>query len=390
MSYAEKQELTELLGELPEDKQARVVQIVAERHAEMGGAEDDLIEINIEELDSVTLWKLDRYVRSCLKPKKKKPTQADMLLEAQRLEAEAERELMQVEASLGRRRRPAPSCRSSAGATGGADGGLAAAATRLERATRTATHDSAAAAARTPRGGGGGAGPPWRRRRRRRAEWRRAGGGFQRPRRRRRGSQNASKAPVTVQNQAGWANLADKTAAAKEGGEAGAAGGAAAIPDALWNDRAMAQRKSEREKGGRRRAARAAAEAKETAALAEEQRKRRDRGAGRRPRRAEEEAEAAKARRRGERRRARGSTPRRRWTWRAAQAMKVRGYDARRRSFVGHLRLDFSETRRRANERGAPLEASVLTSAEATGSRRAMTKTKKNEIETASGTIVDV
>ena len=34
MSYAEKQELTELLGELPEDKQARVVQIVAERHAE--------------------------------------------------------------------------------------------------------------------------------------------------------------------------------------------------------------------------------------------------------------------------------------------------------------------------------------------------------------------
>ena len=101
MSYAEKQELTELLGELPEDKQARVVQIVAERHAEMGGAEDDLIEINIEELDSVTLWKLDRYVRSCLKPKKKKPTQADMLLEAQRLEAEAERELMQVEASLG-------------------------------------------------------------------------------------------------------------------------------------------------------------------------------------------------------------------------------------------------------------------------------------------------
>ena len=62
------------LGELPEDKQARVVQIVAERHAELGGNEDDLIEINIEELDAVTLWKLDRYVRSCLKPKKKKQT----------------------------------------------------------------------------------------------------------------------------------------------------------------------------------------------------------------------------------------------------------------------------------------------------------------------------
>ena len=101
MTYKEKQDLTELLGELPEDKQARVVQIVAERHAELGGNEDDLIEINIEELDSVTLWKLDRYVRSCLKPKKKKQTQEEMLLEAQRMEQEAERELMQVEASLG-------------------------------------------------------------------------------------------------------------------------------------------------------------------------------------------------------------------------------------------------------------------------------------------------
>ena len=104
-----------------------------------------------------------------------------------------------------------------------------------------------------------------------------------------------------MQNQAGWANLADKPA-----GDAPATGEAppVAIPDSLWSDfEAMAQQKSDREK--EREAAEAAekeaAAAKEAAALAEEQRKREA---------AAEAAEAASAPRR--RRRRRRSAPSRR------------------------------------------------------------------------------
>ena len=38
-----------------------------------------------EELDCVTLWMLDRYVRSCLKPKEHKMAQQDMMLDAMQL-----------------------------------------------------------------------------------------------------------------------------------------------------------------------------------------------------------------------------------------------------------------------------------------------------------------
>ena len=308
MTYREKQELTELLGELPEDKQARVVEIVAERHAELGGNADDLIEINIEELDSVTLWKLDRFVRSCLKPKKKKQTQEELLLEAQRAEQEAERELMQVEASLGVGAAPAPSAKtpSVSAPAKGADGDATSSSSdsgSSDSDSDSDSYDSAEGGGSNPKGGpaaaNGGAAA---------AAGAAAPGGaaaveVSSSRPAEEGvalKQNASKAPVTVQNQAGWANLADKTAAApKEGAEA-AQGAAAAIPDALWSDfEAMAQRKTEREKEREAEdaAARAAAEAKEAAALADEQRKR-DAVAEKEAaaRRAEEEAEAAKKR----------------------------------------------------------------------------------------------
>ena len=257
MTYREKQELTELLGELPEDKQARVVEIVAERHAELGGNADDLIEINIEELDSVTLWKLDRFVRSCLKPKKKKQTQEELLLEAQRAEQEAERELMQVEASPGVGAAPAPSAKtpSVSAPAKGADGDATSSSSdsgSSDSDSDSDSYDSAEGGGSNPKGGpaaanGGaaaaaGAAAPSGAAAVEVSSSRPAEEGVAL-------KQNASKAPVTVQNQAGWANLADKTAAApKEGAEA-AQGAAAAIPDALWSDfEAMAQRKTEREK----------------------------------------------------------------------------------------------------------------------------------------------
>ena len=309
MTYKEKQDLTELLGELPEDKQARVVQIVAERHAELGGNEDGLIEINIEELDAVTLWKLDRYVRSCIKPKKKKQTQEEMLLEAKRMEEEAERELMQVEASLGVGAAVVPAADTPSAAAGGAaapsTGGNDSDSTDSDSDSTDSdsdsdSYDSAEGGGSNPKGGNAAAaganGAP--------AAAAAAAGGASlvevsssRPADDGLAlKQNQSKKEVTVQNQAGWANLADKPA----GGDAPAAGDApaVAIPDSLWSDfEAMAQQKSNREKEreASEAAEKAAAEAKEAAALAEEEQKRKDAAdAAQAAVRAAEEAEAAK------------------------------------------------------------------------------------------------
>ena len=305
MTYKEKQDLTELLGELPEDKQARVVQIVAERHAELGGNEDDLIEINIEELDSVTLWKLDRYVRSCLKPKKKKQTQEEMLLEAQRMEQEAERELMQVEASLGVGGHAPPAAEVPAAAPAAAKGNDSDATSDSSSGSDSDSdsdsdsYDSAEGGGSNPKGGNAAAaanGAPAP------AGAAAAGASLVEVSSSRPVDdglalkQNQSKKEVTVQNQAGWANLADKPAGDAPATEAPAV----AIPDSLWSDfEAMAQQKSDREK--EREAAEAAekeaAAAKEAAALAEEQRKREAAAeAAEAAKRAEEEAEAAKKR----------------------------------------------------------------------------------------------
>merc|ERR1712159_18472 len=100
MSFDEKHELTMLLQELPEEKQGRVVQIVSESRKGMDQADDDEIEINIEELDSPTLWKLDKYVRGVLRPKKRKLSAAEQLLEAKMRAAQAARDLADVEDTL--------------------------------------------------------------------------------------------------------------------------------------------------------------------------------------------------------------------------------------------------------------------------------------------------
>lgn len=100
MSFDEKHELTMLLQELPEEKQGRVIQIVSEQRKGLGQADDDEIEINIEELDSETLWKLDKYVRGVLRPKKRKLNAAEQLLEAKMREAQAARDLAAVEDTL--------------------------------------------------------------------------------------------------------------------------------------------------------------------------------------------------------------------------------------------------------------------------------------------------
>jgi len=102
MTFDEKHALTMSLQELPESKQEMVITIVQEGQAAMGKAEGDEIEINIEELDSNTLWRLQRYCDSQLKPKKSKKSASamDLVKEAKAREAAAMRELEACEANL--------------------------------------------------------------------------------------------------------------------------------------------------------------------------------------------------------------------------------------------------------------------------------------------------
>merc|ERR1712216_422550 len=95
MTFDEKHALTMSLQELPESKQEMVITIVQEGQAAMGKAEGDEIEINIEELDSKTLWRLQRYCDSQLRPKKSKKSASAM-----DLVKEAKRELEACEANL--------------------------------------------------------------------------------------------------------------------------------------------------------------------------------------------------------------------------------------------------------------------------------------------------
>ncbi len=102
MTFDEKHALTMSLQELPESKQEMVITIVQEGQAAMGKAEGDEIEINIEELDSKTLWRLQRYCDSQLRPKKSKKSASamDLVKEAKAREAAAMRELEACEANL--------------------------------------------------------------------------------------------------------------------------------------------------------------------------------------------------------------------------------------------------------------------------------------------------
>ena len=102
MTFDEKHALTMSLQELPESKQEMVITIVQEGQAAMGKAEGDEIEINIEELDSNTLWRLRRYCDSQLKSKKSKKSASamDLVKEAKAREAAAMRELEACEATL--------------------------------------------------------------------------------------------------------------------------------------------------------------------------------------------------------------------------------------------------------------------------------------------------
>ncbi|XP_034520654.1 bromodomain-containing protein 3 isoform X2 [Ailuropoda melanoleuca] len=126
MSYDEKRQLSLDINRLPGEKLGRVVHIIQSREPSLRDSNPDEIEIDFETLKPTTLRELERYVKSCLQKKQRKPfstsgkKQAAKSKEelAQEKKKELEKRLQDVSGQLnnskkpakkGRRQAPAPS-----------------------------------------------------------------------------------------------------------------------------------------------------------------------------------------------------------------------------------------------------------------------------------------
>lgn len=72
LSYQEKRQLGQDINKLPEDKVARVIEIIQEFGDQMNGDNPEEVEIDFEKLNNGTLKALQKYVRDVLKGEKKK------------------------------------------------------------------------------------------------------------------------------------------------------------------------------------------------------------------------------------------------------------------------------------------------------------------------------
>nr|XP_055056627.1 bromodomain-containing protein 3b isoform X11 [Misgurnus anguillicaudatus] len=75
MSYDEKRQLSLDINRLPGEKLGRVVHIIQSREPSLRDSNPDEIEIDFETLKPSTLRELERYVKSCLQKKQRKPLQ---------------------------------------------------------------------------------------------------------------------------------------------------------------------------------------------------------------------------------------------------------------------------------------------------------------------------
>ncbi|XP_021563553.1 bromodomain-containing protein 3 [Carlito syrichta] len=76
MSYDEKRQLSLDINRLPGEKLGRVVHIIQSREPSLRDSNPDEIEIDFETLKPTTLRELERYVKSCLQKKQRKPFSA--------------------------------------------------------------------------------------------------------------------------------------------------------------------------------------------------------------------------------------------------------------------------------------------------------------------------
>ncbi|XP_051690366.2 LOW QUALITY PROTEIN: bromodomain-containing protein 3 [Oryctolagus cuniculus] len=99
MSYEEKRQLSLDINRLPGEKLGRVVHIIQSREPSLRDSNPDEIEIDFEMLKPTTLWELERYVKSCLQRKQRKPLSGSGKKQA----AKSKEELAQKERELERR-----------------------------------------------------------------------------------------------------------------------------------------------------------------------------------------------------------------------------------------------------------------------------------------------
>jgi hypothetical protein len=86
MTYDEKQKLSTNLSNLPAEKLDAIVQIMKKRNSKLC-QRDDEIEVDIDSVDTETLWELDRFVTNYKKGLSKRKRKAELALQA-RVEAE--------------------------------------------------------------------------------------------------------------------------------------------------------------------------------------------------------------------------------------------------------------------------------------------------------------
>ncbi|XP_036116296.1 bromodomain-containing protein 3 isoform X2 [Molossus molossus] len=126
MSYDEKRQLSLDINRLPGEKLGRVVHIIQSREPSLRDSNPDEIEIDFETLKPTTLRELERYVKSCLQKKQRKPfstggkKQAAKSKEelAQEKKKELEKRLQDVSGQLSNRK-PSKKEKSGAAPPGG-------------------------------------------------------------------------------------------------------------------------------------------------------------------------------------------------------------------------------------------------------------------------------
>ncbi|KAF6326979.1 bromodomain containing 3 [Rhinolophus ferrumequinum] len=127
MSYDEKRQLSLDINRLPGEKLGRVVHIIQSREPSLRDSNPDEIEIDFETLKPTTLRELERYVKSCLQKKQRKPLstsgkkQAAKSKEelAQEKKKELEKRLQDVSGQLSNNKKPAKKDKAGAAPSGG-------------------------------------------------------------------------------------------------------------------------------------------------------------------------------------------------------------------------------------------------------------------------------
>ncbi|KAM6430873.1 bromodomain-containing protein 3 isoform 1-T2 [Liasis olivaceus] len=127
MTYDEKRQLSLDINRLPGEKLGRVVHIIQSREPSLRDSNPDEIEIDFETLKPTTLRELERYVKSCLQKKQRKPFSASGKKQAakskeemaQEKKKELEKRLQDVSGQLSNNKKPPKKEKSGSAPSGG-------------------------------------------------------------------------------------------------------------------------------------------------------------------------------------------------------------------------------------------------------------------------------